>query len=50
MILRLNPKAGGSQGRCAPTKDRPYTSTVEIEQVCAEALAKSGPKSCRTST
>jgi hypothetical protein len=30
--------------RSAPTKDRPYASTVEIEQVCAEARAESGPK------
>jgi hypothetical protein len=31
-------------------KDRPYASTAEIEQVRAEARAKSAPKSCRTST
>jgi hypothetical protein len=31
-------------------KDRPYASMVEIERVCAESRAKSGPKSCRTST
>ena len=31
-------------------KDRRYASMVEIEQVRAEARAKSGPKSCRTST
>lgn len=31
-------------------KDRLYASMVEIEQVRAEARAKSRPKSCRTST
>jgi hypothetical protein len=34
----------------ADKKDRPYASTVEIDQVCAEARAKSRPKSCRTPT
>jgi hypothetical protein len=31
-------------------KDHTYASMAEIEQVRAEARAKSGPKSCRTPT
>jgi hypothetical protein len=55
-VLRQPRQQDGAEELAAATavracmKDRPSASTAEIEQVRAEAQAKSGPKSCRPST